>query len=256
MQDEVFDHRLSTLYRSDAVSAIPEGTSVLSEIQRRLAHRRARRRHPLILASSLAVIVLAVLVAATPARAAIGHALLPFGFAQRFGTVLIGPTALPQRNQPVLDSRTQSKSVPSVQNLGTPSLTLAEAQQQAAFPIPTPAWLPPGVVFRGALVVPESRTVVLSYRGTEGPLKGMGIQIKQGAPAGGYAIPASAARTVTVLGQAAVYTPGVWDESGNWNGTADAGLLSWQRGGFTYVLSFSGLGLTTADVVRIAESLQ
>jgi hypothetical protein len=34
------------------------------------------------------------------------------------------------------------------------------------------------------------------------------------------------------------------------------GLLSWHDEGFTYVLQFSGLGLSRDDLIRIAESVR
>jgi hypothetical protein len=74
----------------------------------------------------------------------------------------------------------------------------------------------------------------------------MGIQIQQGKPSGYYQVPSSAAQTVKVNGDDAVY----------WKRPADEGLLSWQEGGFTYVMSFSGLGLSQSDMIRIAESLR
>jgi hypothetical protein len=80
--------------------------------------------------------------------------------------------------------------------------------------------------------------------------------MQRGARVGGYVLPSSAAQNVRVNGHAAVYAHGSWDEFRRWNGTADAALLSWEENGFTYVLSFSGLGLSRDDVIRIAASLR
>ena len=137
-----------------------------------------------------------------------------------------------------------------------PRLTVAEAQQLAGFPIPQPSFLPPGVVFRFAFASTDHTGVVLSYGRVGDQSSGMFIQIDQGARSGGYAIPASAARTVKVNGHDAVYAHGSWDQSQNWNSSADSALLSWQGGGFTYVMSYSGLRLSQADMIRIAESLR
>jgi hypothetical protein len=249
MQDQMFDRRLGVLFVSDAVRAIPEGTSVLSEINRRLAHQRSPRRRSLVIVSSVTAVALGLLLAVTPARAAVGD-FLRFAFVQRFGTVLVTP-----RPTPAAGAGTAPGAVAgSPQQM--PRLTLAEAQQLAGFPIPQPSFLPQGVVFRFAFASTDHTGAVLSYGRVGNESSGMFIQIDQGAPGGGYAIPASAARTVKIHGHDAVYAHGSWDKSGNWNGSADAALLSWQGGGFTYVMSYSGLHLSQADMIRIAESLQ
>jgi hypothetical protein len=83
----------------------------------------------------------------------------------------------------------------------------------------------------------------------------MFIQMHVGSAAGGYAVPAAAVQQVRVGGQPAVYARGSWDKSGNWNGDANAELLSWEKDGLAYVLSASGLDLSREDMIRIAESL-
>jgi hypothetical protein len=80
--------------------------------------------------------------------------------------------------------------------------------------------------------------------------------MQRGAQVGGYVLPSSAAQDVRVNGHTAVYAQGSWDEFQRWNRRADAALLSWDENAFTYVLSFSGLGLSRDDVIRIAESLR
>ena len=249
MQDQMLDRRLGMLFVSDAVRAIPEGTSVLSDINRRLAHQRSPRRRSLVIASSVTAVALGLLLAVTPARAAVGD-FLRFAFVQRFGTVLVTPTATPAAGAGT------AAGVVAGSPQQMPRLTVAEAQQLAGFPIPQPSFLPPGVVFRFAFASTDHTGVVLSYGRVGDQSSGMFIQIDQGARSGGYAIPASAARTVKVNGHDAVYAHGSWDQSQNWNSSADSALLSWQGGGFTYVMSYSGLRLSQADMIRIAESLQ
>jgi hypothetical protein len=68
--------------------------------------------------------------------------------------------------------------------------------------------------------------------------------------------PAAAAQTVKVNGHEAVYARGSSDQSGAWNGKADSALLSWQGAGFTYGVSYSGLGLSQTDMILIAKSLK
>ncbi len=212
-------------------------------------------------ALGLALVVLALsLFAATPVRTLAGQTLqrLPFGGVQRFGTILVDPGQYFRNETQPPQNKPRPKAVPKAVGSPipmTPSLSLAEAQQQVDFPMRTPSWLPPGVVFRGALVAPDG-SVGVSYRSADDPSKGMGIQMHRGAGAGGYVLPASAAQNVQVNGHPAVYAAGAWDQSHQWNRAADAGLLSWEEDGFTYVFSFSGLGLSQADVIRIAESLR
>jgi hypothetical protein len=251
MQDQMFERRLGMLFVSDAVRAIPAGTSVLSDINRRLAHQRSPRRRSLVIASSLTAVALGLLLAVTPARAAVGD-FLRFAFVQRFGTVLVTPTPTPGRSS--VGAGGESGAVPGA--IAMPRLTLTEAQKLAGFRIPQPSFLPQGVVFRFAFASTDHTSAVLSYGRVGDESSGMGIRIAQGAPGGGYAIPASAARTVKVNGHDAVYAHGSWDQSQNWNSSADSALLSWQGGGFTYVMSYSGLRLSQADMIRIAESLQ
>jgi hypothetical protein len=249
MEDQMFDRRLEMLFVSDAARAIPEGTSVLSDIRRRLAHQRSPRRRSLAIVSSVTAVALGLLLAVTPARAAVGE-FLRFAFVQRFGTVLVTPTPTTGAG----GGTAPGVVAESPQQM--PRLTLAEAQQLAGFPIPQPSFLPGGVVFRFAFASTDHTGVVLSYGRVGDESSGMFIQIDQGARSGGYAIPASAARTVKVNGHDAVYAHGSWDQSQNWNSSADSALLSWQGGGFTYVMSYSGLRLSQADMIRIAESLR
>jgi hypothetical protein len=191
------------------------------------------------------------LLAATPARAAVGNAVTHSGILQRFGIMLVSPNATPGAN-------TERHAQVSATSTGpaTPGLTLEEAQQRVSFLIRTPSWLPPHVVFRGALVPSGDTSVVVAYQRLGDRSRGMFIQIRPGGVAGGYAVPSSASQQVQVSGQAAVYARGSWDRVGTWHGDADAGLLSWQQDGMDYVLSWSGLGLSREDAIRIAESMR
>lgn len=239
IQENAFDRRLTGLFMTDAALGIPDGASVLHMIDRRSAHRRRSHRQPLLRIAGLTIIALTLLFSVTPARAMVAH-LLPFGWIQRFGTVLVTPTPSPRPG----GAEKQSGAVPE-EGHALPRLMLAEADRQAAFPIPQPSFLPGGMAFRWAFVSPDGHTAVLSYGRAGAPAAGIGIQIEQGAPTGFYQVPASAAQAVKVNGRDAVY----WDRG------TDAGLLSWASGHFTYVLQWSGLVLTRADMIRIAESM-
>ncbi|HET8631236.1 MAG TPA: hypothetical protein VFL91_27775, partial [Thermomicrobiales bacterium] len=104
-------------------------------------------------------------------------------------------------------------------------------------------------------------SVIVSYMPVAGgpypPSTGLGIQQTAGSTLhGGYAIPTSQVQDARVNGRPAAYAHGAWTEAGVWDGTLDAGMLSWEEGGFTYVVHSSGLGLGREDLVKIAESLR
>ncbi len=247
--NDTFDRRLIALFQSDAALAIPAETTVRGVIDDRCNRRRNPRGRLLVLAAGVAALALAIF-SITPARALVPQ-LLPFGWVQRFGAVLIGPTPSPTPH------RSASGKAPTAsQPQAMPHLTFEQAQQLAGFRIPQPSYLPPGITFRFAFATLDHSTVGLSYGRADRPSGGVGLQIEQGSPVGGYMFPASAATTVKVRGRDAVYVQGSWDEHGQWQANADSAFLSWQAGGFTYNLQYSGLGLTRAEMIRIAESVQ
>lgn len=98
--------------------------------------------------------------------------------------------------------------------------------------------------------------VILSYVATDGSSKGLHIDQVTGSAAGGLAVPAGQEQAAVVNGRPAVYVHGAWRKDETWDATADSGILSWEAGGFTYLVQYSGLGLTREDLVRIAESLR
>jgi hypothetical protein len=231
-----------------------------AELERRLAVRLSRyaplrplarsrpvarpgRRHPLLSRRRLVSAGLALLLLAVIAPAVVAGL-------QSFGLVLMSPLDLWR-----VDHSTPSNAEPRGGPM-TLNLSLEEAQSQVDFRIPTPAWLPDGVVFRGAFTGPTRTTdVVVSYRAAGESSGGLSIQIHRGLPSGGYVVPEWAAETVQVRGRPAIYARGGNGSRGGWDATVDAGLLSWQDDAFTYVLQFSGLGLSRDDLIRIAESV-
>jgi hypothetical protein len=81
---------------------------------------------------------------------------------------------------------------------------------------------------------------------------------------GGYGAPLGSAEEVEVNGNEAVFVKGIWvlvDESRPpanntiWDETADAGMLSWEADGFTYILQVSHLRLLRENYIKIAESV-
>ncbi len=230
---------------SDEVSADVDlwpRVSARARLQRvpRTKVRPARRR---VLAAA-ALVLLVALAAAGPGALTAADEL--FG---HFGLVLVNPIDVLIPHPPAPGARAEGGSVQ------TPRLTLEEARRAAPFTIKVPAWLPDGMAFRGALVDDRSTTVVLSYRGVDSAT-GLFIQASPNW-SGGYVVPSWVTRQLRVHGHPALYARGGWGASGTWDGSVSGGYLSWQdEDGLTYVLSFSGLGLSADDLVRIAESMR
>lgn len=224
--------------------------------------QRARRLRRAFVTSALALAVVIGLFAGVPAVRAQMAAWL-----QRFGLVVVNqhPSQAPQAPvTPVM----QSKPV-KITDLMIP---LDDVQKQVPFHIPRPAWLPEGVEviggFKSAGAYGRSAgdnrpppVVVKIVCGRPGQFPGANvmIDITHKHEGGGYGVDALGQENVSVNGQPAVYAHGSWQgEIGNmvWNRAHDSGMLTWQDGDFTYVISHYGLGLNREDVIRIAESLQ
>ncbi len=136
-----------------------------------------------------------------------------------------------------------------------PAVSLAEAQQQVSFTIPQPAWLPEGLILKGAHVNPPNWAQTF-YGGAEGGEAGLGIETTQGPRQGNYAYPDSAKQPVVVNGQPAVCVHGAWTKQQTWDSAADSGALEWSANDFSYQIGYSGLGLSCDGLIKIAESLQ
>lgn len=240
-----------------------------------LAERRARRLWRPVLMRGLIVIsavVLAVaMLAATPAGATVGRAILPRGMQQRFGLVEGAPERLTPPPGAKAGTGPPMSPVPCSQiaryrpagpNQGVPcypDLSVAEAQRRAAFTIPTPRRLPQGLNYRGALVESPT-TVYLSYQ-TSAAHGGLGLRIHKGTQTGGSAVPRAGVQTAAVDGSPAVYVHGSYEDSGpgtaaTWNPNADADELTWEHGGLTFDLTAGSLHLSKQDMIAIAESVQ
>jgi hypothetical protein len=146
-------------------------------------------------------------------------------------------------------------TAPRAEEREIPVVTLNQAQEQVSFTIPQPAWLPDGLALKGSHVNPPNWAQVF-YARADGKDGGLGLEATRGARQGPYAFPNNARQTATVSGQPALYVHGAWTARGEWSDQADAGTLEWSAGGFSYHLSYSGLGLTRDELVRIAESVR
>ena len=260
------------------VPPVPEAlwASVLTEP--RPAPQR-RRRFRVAIGFGAGAVALATL-AVTPAGAAIGRTILPQGIQQKLGifegapTHLAAPSGVPggSGGRRVVHSLMPCSQVPATPPYPTalqgvecyPDLSLAEAQRRVDFTIPTPTAMPPGLSYRGALVgitmgAPKS-SVLLTYRDATGT-KSLGLQVVRGTPGSGSAVPSGVAQRVTVDGSPAYYVHGSYGDDGpgtavRWNSAADDEELTWQHDGFTYDLTTAGLHFSSADLIRIAESVR
>lgn len=182
---------------------------------------------------------------------------------QQAGLVLVDPTAM------AMPAPTAAASQPHPVPIGQPRplvrLPVAEAQAQVPFPIRLPTRLPPGLIPRGVIVVPPALSgssmaapsqVDVGYGAADRPAAGLHIQETLGSVDGGYAIDAPQAQPIIVDGHPAVYAPGAWQKDGGWDEHLDSAILSWAADGMTYVLQYSGLGLSRAELVAIAASLR
>ena len=144
---------------------------------------------------------------------------------------------------------------PHGENTLLPSIDPTEAQRQVSFRIPEPAWLPPGLVIKGAHVNPPN-WASLFYVRADGKEGGLSIEVTQGRVASTYAYPQPSRQAVRVNGQPAVYVHGSWDTHGEWNENADAASIEWATKTIAVHISAVGLGLGEAEMIRIAESLR
>jgi hypothetical protein len=150
-----------------------------------------------------------------------------------------------------------------------PVFDLQRAQGLVSFRIRTATWLPAGLQLEGVGMDPNppdfntySDHASVMYRrpgSSNGPNLSIGEQ--PGTPNGGSGVPSSSTRTVRVNGHPAVYVHGSYESkdpngSAVWNPNGDISELSWQADGITYDLIAYHLGLSRAEVIRIAESVQ
>lgn len=136
-----------------------------------------------------------------------------------------------------------------------PPVNIDQAQSRLAFPLPVPAYVPPGLVLGGAHVQAPNWANVF-YVQTGGGTGGLGVEESLGSPHGRYVFPDDAKVAATVGEHAGFYVQGSWDEHRVWHAEADANFLQWSTPGETYRISSSGLGLRLQDLIKIAVSLR
>ena len=241
--------------------------AVSSRSHTRLAFRRRRR----ILTRTTAGTVAVCLVAFTPPGHAVVRLVLPEGLQQRLGLVEGAPRTLTSPNGTHVGVAPQLSPIPcsAVPTPGPgrsggiacyPDLSIAAAQVKVDFHIATPAFLPDGLQYRGA-VTTARHDVYLSWVRSDGRPGALGLEIKDGAAlSGGSAVPLGTLQRVTVSGSAGYVVRGDYEDNGagtaaHWNPNADDYELTWTRGRLTYDLTAGDLQLSVSDLVRIAESI-
>jgi len=224
------------------------------------------RRRRWAAAAAVAMVAVSLILSVTPAGAALARAVLPSGLQQFFGIVSGAPTQLSPPGGAVAP-RGPARPLECAQAVGLqsngvmclPDLSLADAQRQVDFTIPTPSMLPGGLIFRGALVG-SPRSVFFSYRLENGASGGLGLWVKEDPPVGGPTVPAGSIQAAKVNGSPAYYVHGDYEDDGpgtvaRWNPNADAYELTWRHNGVTFDLTAGTLHLSEADFIQIAESV-
>jgi hypothetical protein len=223
---------------------------------------RGRSRTPLLaLGVALLVIVGVFVVTAPPTQAA--QAVVQ-GWLQRAGIILIPPPVPRPTPAPAGAPRAQARPVSTGTATRVAYVGVAEAQRRVAFPIRLAGWLPPRLVMEGAAAGPGSpadggqkaASVIVRYQLPANAEGDIAIRETTGHRQGGYAFPAAGPEDVTVNGHPATYVHGSYHGDGQWDSNVDVSTMSWDADGITYVLSSEGLGLSRADLLRVANSIR
>jgi hypothetical protein len=198
------------------------------------------------------VVVAAALVAAALLPVAVPRAWATLGeTVQRAGLVLLA-RSLGER-LPVPEDKAPAAASGSGGAVRAEFVPLDDVRRRVDFPVCAPTWLPAGLHVVGAYSARRDAAAV-RFAPAPGSSAGGGIQQTLGPQKGGYAVPADRAEPTRVRGQPATFARGTWTKDRQWDAAADAALLSWEENGVTYLLGFSGLGLSRDEVLRIAES--
>ena len=241
--------------------------AVLSRSHTRLAHRRRRR----ILTRTAAGTAAICLVAFTPPGHAVARLVLPEGLQQHLGLMEGAPRTLTPPSgthvgvapslSPIPCSEVPTPGPSNGRGVGCyPDLSIAAVQAKVDFHIATPALLPSGLQYRGALTT-GPHDAYLSWKRSDGHPGALSLGIKDGvALRGGSAVPSGTLQPVTVGASPGYLVRGDYEDNGpgttaHWNPNADDYELTWARGGLTYDLTTSGLHLSVSELLRIGDSV-
>ncbi len=136
--------------------------------------------------------------------------------------------------------------------VGDASLTFVTLVAKVPFEPAWPRWGPDGtgIIDYDTTGLPDSLRIISGFpSGEDGEFS---IETTQGIRENDTPHPEGVQQLVMVGGQAGVCVLGAWDEQGQWQAEADAGVLEWSAGGFSYRITHTGLALDCEDLLRIA----
>ncbi len=182
-------------------------------------------------------------------------------------------------NTDLRDSHTTVAKVEATRALNPPqSLTLEELQEQIAFPVMLPTWLPDGLSYTHISISEydplswqgSGKKASVDYSRSENfePASGiLSLHANDGPISAPPLLAESRQQAVIVNGQPGYYVHGAWQDDGRgdpnikmgilqWDDQADDAYLTWAQNGVTYLLEAHNLGLEADDLLRIAESFE
>ena len=160
-----------------------------------------------------------------------------------YGLNLVGKTGL---------SLSNSSNISSTLTM-IPTTTLALAQTQIVYPIPTPQWLPDDIKFQHATVFDQT-SLQIAYRSNQDQQRGLALYVYSGDSRNGSVHPKSQAINFTINGYPAIMYKGSWDQDMNWHDKTPIITIKWKIDNFEYELQTGSI--SEEDTVRIAEPIQ
>lgn len=265
MTGEPLENLERILYETGKDFPYPPTPDISRKVTRRASAPRPRNLRRLAWAVTILILLVGVLFAVPPVRAKILN-FIQVGVVRIF----LGPTSTPSP-APATPSRPASTPVSTPTQAPTPALlpslldlagktTLAEARQQAAFPVRLPAYPsdlgPPDYVFLQNMV---SSMVVLVWTKPEDPNQ-VRLSLDEFGPDAIMAkkMMPPVLQTTTVNGHLAYWTSGPYlfeFQNGDYGARllVEGHALVWEEGDITYRLE---TGLSLDEAVKIAESLR
>lgn len=138
---------------------------------------------------------------------------------------------------------------------GKTSLTFVALVVRSPVDPPWPGWLPDGFQMQDTDITGLPRAIGLSFRPRTAAAGEIRVTVTQGAWQADAPYPLTAQQPVMLDGQPVVCVQGAWDNQHRWRTDADAGVIEWTAGAYSYRVAQVDLGLGCADLVRIAESM-
>ncbi len=115
-------------------------------------------------------------------------------------------------------------------------------------------WAPEMFLIKDYDLTGLPRSIRLIFNSSAGGEGEIGIETALGLREDQETYPDAASTPVTVDGQPGYCVQGARDKTGQWQAQADAGVLEWAVGGFSYRITYAGIRLACEDLLRIAEA--